>query len=476
MPPTRLLLPLLLATPLLSAQSPSEVVAEAFRISRSGRILEAYDKIRPWLDELGEDPLAHGRAGDILAKAHRHQRAYEHLLRAHRLDPQNPQYAYDTANQRTRQCRYQEALNHWRTLEALPFPADMDPTTQARLQAEAAFQRARCAKEVGLLPEAREAAGRAVSMTPDEEDRRRYRNELGGILLDSHDYEEAAKQFSLLAEQVPGDARHHYHKGVALLHLGRLEPAEAALKKARALDGGDHRTCLKLADLYLRQDRLDHAEGALLASIEVNPKAQQAYYSLARVATLQGRRDEAARYRKQYETLQAQADELTEKQRALRRRFINDPTDEEARLESALVFLRNGRRTEAWERFMQLLSINPGHALAGLNMAVMYVHENRLKAGLLELDRVLEHHPGHAPANFESGRILSRMARFREAIPYYEKALAGLEEPRRAVAAHAELSQAYARTGNREQAARHIQAARALAARLKTKEGDGQDR
>jgi tetratricopeptide (TPR) repeat protein len=97
--------------------------------------------------------------------------------------------------------------------------------------AEALSGLAQCARRAGELDAARDYVDRLLSLALTAQQRGMALGELGRILLDQGQAEEAVESLRLALALVPGDANIHHALGTALARLGRAE--DAAVHYAR---------------------------------------------------------------------------------------------------------------------------------------------------------------------------------------------------------------------------------------------------
>jgi len=104
-----------------------------------------------------------------------------------------------------------------------------------------------------------------------------------------------AEFFQVTLEEAPQFFEAHYHLGIALMKLDRLEEAEQALRQCIALQGDEpfSRAHSALASLLSSRGEFAQAEALARQGIARDPKPWQGHYELARALFEQNRPDEA---------------------------------------------------------------------------------------------------------------------------------------------------------------------------------------
>lgn len=105
-------------------------------------------------------------------------------------------------------------------------------------------------------------------------------------------YEEAVKHYKKAAELNPDDYKAWNNLGIVLAELGRYKESETAYKEALSLKLCARHYC-NLADLYLRQSRLDEAEAEVQIALNMEPDCFDALHTYAQILVKMGRIEEA---------------------------------------------------------------------------------------------------------------------------------------------------------------------------------------
>ncbi len=176
-----------------------------------------------------------------------------------------------------------------------------------------------------------------------------------------------------------------FHRGTALLRLGRLPEARAALREALRLAPGRRDVHLNLGVCDLREGRLDSAEAQFLSELQVHPGSARAANDLGVVSERRGEAGEAERY--------------------YRLALALDATHEEARLNLARLLDRraalladDGRLPEALSAAGEAAALAPENPAYGFNRAMLLAAMQRRAEAAEVLRGILRHRPDFAPA------------------------------------------------------------------------------
>ena len=94
-----------------------------------------------------------------------------------------------------------------------------------------------------------------------------------------------------------------------------------------------------------------------------------------------------------------------------------------ALFQTATRLAASGRTAEAIAFFEQIVSANPGHAVAHCNLAVAYLEVGRLKPAVTGLRHAIALKPTYAEAHFHLGQALEQLGQPSEAIAAYGRAV-----------------------------------------------------
>jgi Tfp pilus assembly protein PilF len=100
----------------------------------------------------------------------------------------------------------------------------------------------------------------------------------------------------------------------------------------------------------------------------------------------------------------------------------------------ALVYLNDGRRTDARAALERALEIDPGHAAANTQLGILLREDGKFAEAEVAYRRALEANPDHALAHYNLGVLLDiYLRRAAEALSHYEAYQASLAEPNETV-------------------------------------------
>lgn len=183
----------------------------------------------------------------------------------------------------------------------------------------------------------------------------------------------ALADFDAAIRQQPDWSLSHANRGIALIHLGRLDEAERALATARRLDDEEFVVHQGLGYLNLQRDRLEEAIDSLTRSLELD--AGNSFTIGLRIEARQ----------------------------------------------------RLGRFGDALSDIDLLLRDEPRHAHAHFQRARILAHLDRPEEAIAALDTALSSDPGNFTVALARGDLLARHGRPEEATAAYEAALDMLE-------------------------------------------------
>jgi tetratricopeptide (TPR) repeat protein len=271
---------------------------------------------------------------------------------------------------------------------------------------------------------------------------------LGMVLFAQDMYQECAGVFAEAERLAPEDARWPYLRGLALL-LTQPEAAAVLLERAAALPPHSDAMRLRLAETWLRLDRLDEADLLLQELLQINPQnprvllgrgqvlarrgqwhqalaplraaavhptAQRAaHVALAEVYTRLGNPGAAGgctRRAAEMDTDVSWLDPLIEEVRALR-------TGLQPRIDRALFLSNAGQIDEALELIQQVLHDHPSSDEAHLTLAKVLIRANQHDKAQTALRQAIQLNPRLADAHFLLGGIQMMHKDYPAAEPTY---------------------------------------------------------
>ena len=233
---------------------------------------------------------------------------------------------------------------------------------------------------------------KALELEKDSAKQARLRFLNGKLYTERNRLEEAAREFEHSIDLDPRQGEAYLALGVTRKKLLLEDEAYPMLEKAVELMPADPTAHYQLALELLRRGDPETAADHLLRAHERRPADQSIVYNLMRALHKAGRKDESARYRKKLTRMTRAADKAREN--AL----------ESARLHGEAVRLeKSGDYAAALNRYRTVLELEPLHAVARRNMALVLCRLNRWDEGIEELQAILRDDPDDA----ETARALT---------------------------------------------------------------------
>ncbi|GIV58693.1 MAG: hypothetical protein KatS3mg042_1606 [Rhodothermaceae bacterium] len=235
-----------------------------------------------------------------------------------------------------------------------------------------------------LWAEARACFETAVALDPSHPG---WRLHLALAARQTGDHATARTLLETLARDAPDLPAVHERLGEARLEAGDLDGAARAFQRVIDLAPQQSNGYTRLGDVLLQQGRVEEALALLEQAVSLDPEDRQAFYLLGRAYQRLGRADEAeaALAKGRDATPRYLPDPLSER---VQRYAVNLP----ARLERAGWLLQAGHPDQAATLLQQALRDHPDNPDVLNNLAVAYLHMNRLDEAhtLLERARALD--------------------------------------------------------------------------------------
>ncbi|HEX4748423.1 MAG TPA: tetratricopeptide repeat protein [Bryobacteraceae bacterium] len=258
-------------------------------------------------------------------------------------------------------------------------------------------------RAAGRIREAVEEAQAALKANPDDLNARRvlahiYTQEIGDSQanrIDENMVRKAIEQYKIVADKDAKDVE-------SLVMLGRLDrvlnnsvEAEAAFKKAIAVEPDNEDAVTGLASVYSDRGDAKTASDLLDKLTKKNP-SPRAYLSLA----------------SNYEQMK----EYSLAADALKKAIALDPTHLEWNGQLAQYEALAGRYDEALQTYQELAEANPQDATAYLGMAQIYIEQQKFADAHKMLDKAKEIEPDNVEAKYNEVQLLEQEGRTSEAI------------------------------------------------------------
>lgn len=264
-------------------------------------------------------------------------------------------------------------------------------------------------------------------------------NNLGTLLLERGQAEEAIAHFEKALALQPGTADIHSNLGGALLGQGRLDEAVLHFRQALDIQPDSAQAHNNLGNAFSRQGRLDEAIVHSQKAAELQPALSSARYNLGGMLLQAGRADEG----------------IAQLQRALE--LQPDLADAQMALGSAL--LARGQVNEAMAHLQKAAELQPGVAAKHYSLANGLLQQGRPGEAIACFQKALALQPGFAAAHNGLGNALAQKGRLEEAAARFDTALR--LDPRLAEA-HLNLANLLVQQKQADQAIAHFQAALAI--------------
>ncbi len=388
-----------------------------------------------------EDANVVGKLGMLLDAYEQYEAAAACYQRAHMLDPRSFRWAYYLGNVRAAQGRSTEAIQALR--EALSSNADYVPA-RVRL-AEA------------LLAENRpaESANEYRSVVSVRPDNAAAHYGLGRAYALTGESAKAVDFYRKACDLFPAYGAAHY--ALALLYRKESRSQESDIH-FRAYER--NRTASPLEDDPLRREigelnagplphihraaELERAGNIAEAvaeherALEIDPKLVQAHVNLI---SLYGKLGQPAKAEAHYQTS-----------------ISLDPKQADAYYNYGVLLFGRRQYAEAEKNFREAIQTNPTHAQAHHNLGFLFEQKGDLTKALAEYERAIAGQADYRLAYFHAGRILANRKQYDAAIAHFLKAV--VTEDEQTPAYLYALAAAYARSGNRSEAARIARRAR----------------
>ena len=245
--------------------------------------------------------------------------------------------------------------------------------------------------------------------------------------------EEAEAPLKRAARELPDDPEVHLNLGIVYQKTGRFDAAARELEQAVALDPGSAEARFNLGVVHGHLNRPDEGIAALEQAIRRRPDYPEAHYNLGVLHRRQGAIEPAVR--------------------SLERAIALKPDAAEAHGQLALALRDLGRFEDAFAAFRRALELEPEDAATRTALAVTYGRQGRHEDAVRELQRVTASRPSFAEGHYNLGVVYSQQEREEEARDAF---LETVEIAPDHVEAHNNLGIFYAGRGELETARRHL--------------------
>jgi len=228
-------------------------------------------------------------------------------------------------------------------------------------------------------------------------------NNLGKVLLQKGQVDEAMAQFQKSLGINPNDTEARNNLGNALSQKGEIDEAVEQYKKVLEIAPTLAEAHNNLGLALLKKGQVDEAIAQYQKALEINPSYAGAYLNLGNALLDRGQADEA----------------IAQFQKAL---GIN-PNYAEAHYNLGVAFLAKGQVDEAMAKFQKALEIDPNYAEAHYNLGTAFLHKGQVDEAITQFQKALEINPNYAEAHCNFGFALLQKGQVDEAIAKFREAL-----------------------------------------------------
>jgi tetratricopeptide (TPR) repeat protein len=390
----------------------------------------------------------HFERGNRYAAGHQDEFAVIEYGNAVRLDPKFGEARYRLAQTYERMNNLRDAYAEYiRAADAWP------DNREAQLKATQLLLLA------GRFDDAKARAGALLAKSPQDIDAILLRADAMAALKDPAG---AIAEIEEATRVSPNDSRAFVTLGAVRMRSGEGKDAEAAFRKAIALDRSSAEARLALANYLWAAGRLDEAEHAIADALTLAPDHLLANRMQADLYVRTGRPDQAETplkkvadiskapaARLQLADYYLRLNRMDDARRLLEELAAAEPTIGEARLRLASIDYATNQKDKAHQVVDGMLARAPQYLPALIMKAQWLTAENKLDAALARAQAAVAVDPESVPALMTVAAIRERRRETSEAIKAYNEVL---KRNSRVVAAQIALSRLNLEAGNRDAA------------------------
>lgn len=307
---------------------------------------------------------------------------------------------------------------------ATPDPAPLPDAAYCIRQSAALYAQ-------GQIREAMAVVMHGLSLDPDNTVLLNHRGVLAARLGDAATAEAAYRRAIALQ---PGDGHIHYNLGNLLKARQRLQEAEDLYRRALAIRPDYPEAWSNLGDLLREQQRFVDAEEAYRRAIAAGPDYAIAHSNLGNLLQEQRRADEAEaayrraiaanpRYAKAHSNLGVllkSQQRYAEAEAAYLAAIAADPGDAPAYSNLSVLLLEQMRMDEAETACRKAIAAQPDYASGWTNFGCLLQAKRRVEEAEAVYHRALSLDPGEIDARWNLSLLLLRRGRYAEGWPQYE--------------------------------------------------------
>jgi tetratricopeptide (TPR) repeat protein len=255
-------------------------------------------------------------------------------------------------------------------------------------------------KQCGMYSDAETLYRMTIRKNPDSW---MAHNNLGVLLADIKQTNEAMAHYQKALELNPNNAEAHNNIGFLLFNMGRTDEAMAHYQKALLYNPNYTEAHNNLGIVLGKMGRTNEAMAHFLKALQFNPYYDKAHCNLGHLLANMGRIDEAMVHFKN-------ALEL-------------NPNNYDTHYNLGNLLSDIGRNTEAMAHYQKALELNPNNAEAHNNLGILLANMGRIDEAMVHFKNALELNPNYAEAHNNLGILLAQIGRIDEAIAHYRKTL-----------------------------------------------------
>jgi len=208
--------------------------------------------------------------------------------------------------------------------------------------------------------------------------------------------------FNLLASAIY-HAEYYSDLGNLLLERGQVNEAIAHFQKALALQPDEAWLHNNLGNAFAKNGQLDEAIRQYQEALRLKPDHALAHNNLGLALGREGQMDEAIR---QFEQA-----------------LLLKPDHADARNNLGNALGQKGQTDEAIRQFQETLRLKPDHAGAHYNLGVAFSQKGQMTEAIRQLQETIRLEPGHVSAHNNLGTALYQQGRADEAIRQFQEAV-----------------------------------------------------
>ena len=225
----------------------------------------------------------------------------------------------------------------------------------------------------------------------------------GDKALAAADFEAALKEYQTAVKLDPYFSDAHTKLGIAYKEVGDLNQAETTLQRAVELAPQKYEPVFELGEVYRLLDKLKQAVRAYLVAIDLDPQQFFAHFRLASC----------------YQQMQQFSSAIESYRNAIK----VDPRNSYAWSNLGACFDADGDPYQAIAAYKRSLECNVNQPLVLVNLATVYINQERFLAGRKTLDAAIRMDPNVSVAHERMGYCLWREGDLDEAAREYAKAI-----------------------------------------------------